>query len=170
MKVRATESGDGRKSGGTRGFSPIGAVMANQNRSSAANEATLSQRERWLRFTLIAPPRLRLAPLRCPPRGLSRLGAARRRSSHRLLALRRDRLFAQQAEDLGLHAPELDAGDDRRVARCREARREARLDAAGPRRHDDDVGRQEERFLDAVRDPEHRLSRLLPDALDLLLQ
>src|ERR1019366_3485541 len=146
MKVRATESGDGRKSGGTRGFSPIGAVMANQNRSSAANEATLSQRERWLRFTLIAPPRLRLpapapprlrlAPPRCPPRGLSRLGAARRRSSHRLLALRRDRLFAQQAEDLGLHAPELDAGDDRRVARCRGARREARLDAAGPRRHD----------------------------------
>jgi len=42
-------------------------------------------------------------------------------------------------------------------------------DATGARRHDDQLGRHEQRFLDAVGDEEHHLPGLAPDLEDQLL-
>src|SRR4051812_16513209 len=86
------------------------------------------------------------------------------------LPLRREGLVAQQFDDHSLRGAERRARRDERVRILREMRAKARLDPAGPGRHDEHVGCEEERFLDAVRDPQNSLAAALPDALQLLLQ
>src|SRR5204863_1847176 len=64
---------------------PRGGVMSALGRPGGAHAApTLAAIAAALRAALMRPPRLRLSPLRCPPRGSNeRLGAARRRSYDR---------------------------------------------------------------------------------------
>src|ERR1700733_8797861 len=44
------------------------------------------------------------------------------------------------------------------------------VDAPGTRRHDDDLGGQEHRLGDRVRDEHHRLARLVPELQQLLVE
>ena len=108
------------------------------------------------------PPRGHAAHARPGPGALTR-GASG------VFGGRPDDLVAQLRPDLVDQRAEVGRRADLEPARTAQVHRERLLDAARPRRQQRDAVAQENGLLDRVRDVDHRLPELGPDAEDLLL-